>query len=532
LSAGKLLIFGIDGASYPLVKKWSASGRLKTFKRLMDDGSYGVLRSTKPPITFPAIPSFMTGKNPGKHGVASFFRPKKDRSLGLVSSSSVEDEFWNIGRMNNRKKLIINLPLTFPAKPLTGHVVTGPLTPNKEDEGFMYPASVRDRIGKVLDPYIIDVESKYSPGKEKDYWNACREAASERMKFIRHLVKAFDWDLCIIYFTILDRIQHNLFGRDDNSWILKGYRMMDEYLGEMLLGLRDDTNLMVFSDHGFGRSRGRFYPNSLLSRMGHLKYTRRGFRASFEGKIRTMQFNPLVRFIAKITPNFIIKRGIKAVEDGSSSFNFDTIDWERTKAYGSINGIYLSSKTGKDRKKIIREITKELKELKDPKTKKKLKTEVYRREELYSGINIDKLPDIVYCIEDYAYEPFASFESVAPVQSFRNEYKGWHREEGLFMAYGPDMECGEIKEARITDLAPTILHMYGCGIPKDMDGVVLKGIFAEDSTIYEREISYQKDPSAGLNTHLAEDHTPQVAACQEKAQLKAKIRALMRSGEI
>ena len=64
---------------------------------------------------------------------------------------------------------------------------------------------------------------------------------------------------------------------------------------------------------------------------------------------------------------------------------------------------------------------------------------------------------------------------------------------GIFLAYGHHMKRGpKIADAKIYDIAPTILHVFGLPIPWDMDGLVLKEIFEEGSELARREITYQE----------------------------------------
>ena len=61
----------------------------------------------------------------------------------------------------------------------------------------------------------------------------------------------------------------------------------------------------------------------------------------------------------------------------------------------------------------------------------------------------------------------------------------WHREQGVLLAKGPGIKQASepIYGARLLDLAPTILHHFGLPIGDDMEGRVLKELFAEDHPV-------------------------------------------------
>ncbi|RLI96080.1 MAG: hypothetical protein DRO99_05045, partial [Candidatus Aenigmatarchaeota archaeon] len=73
---------------------------------------------------------------------------------------------------------------------------------------------------------------------------------------------------------------------------------------------------------------------------------------------------------------------------------------------------------------------------------------------------------------------------------------------GIFIAHGPDIAVGkEIANARITDIAPTVLHMFSLPIPDDMDGKVLD-IFRKGSGPGKRKPArYKAEKHAGERTH-------------------------------
>src|SRR5688572_13252617 len=69
-----IAIIGLDGATWDLAGPFLEAGDMPALAGLVARGASGVLRSTVPPVTFPAWSSFMTGANPGKHGIFDFTR--------------------------------------------------------------------------------------------------------------------------------------------------------------------------------------------------------------------------------------------------------------------------------------------------------------------------------------------------------------------------------------------------------------------------------------------------------------------------
>ena len=93
----KVFVIGIDGATFDLIKPWAKEGKLPNLAKIMKEGVYGELRSTIPTNSAPAWTSFVTGTNPGKHGILHF------KSLGyqtkeyLMSRKSRKCKaIWNI----------------------------------------------------------------------------------------------------------------------------------------------------------------------------------------------------------------------------------------------------------------------------------------------------------------------------------------------------------------------------------------------------------------------------------------------------
>ncbi|HMT22391.1 MAG TPA: alkaline phosphatase family protein, partial [Promineifilum sp.] len=74
----KVAVFGLDGITFDLLQPWLDEGRLPNLARLLGEGASGRLRSTIPPVSASAWPSFMTGTNPGQHSLIDFTYPAPD----------------------------------------------------------------------------------------------------------------------------------------------------------------------------------------------------------------------------------------------------------------------------------------------------------------------------------------------------------------------------------------------------------------------------------------------------------------------
>ncbi|MBI3736288.1 alkaline phosphatase family protein, partial [Candidatus Sumerlaeota bacterium] len=71
-SKRKVIIFGIDGMDPKLLDKFVAAGKMPNFKRLISEGSYKPLTSSAPPLSPTAWSTFITGMDPGGHGIFDF----------------------------------------------------------------------------------------------------------------------------------------------------------------------------------------------------------------------------------------------------------------------------------------------------------------------------------------------------------------------------------------------------------------------------------------------------------------------------
>lgn len=88
--ARKAIILGMDGLDPNLVKRFVSEGRMPTFKKLMETGHFGELQTTMPPQSPVAWASFITGSNPGSHGIYDFIHRDPSTYAPYLSTSKQE----------------------------------------------------------------------------------------------------------------------------------------------------------------------------------------------------------------------------------------------------------------------------------------------------------------------------------------------------------------------------------------------------------------------------------------------------------
>jgi hypothetical protein len=84
----------------------------------------------------------------------------------------------------------------------------------------------------------------------------------------------------------------------------------------------------------------------------------------------------------------------------------------------------------------------------------------------------------VIVVSDHGYGSYPRRPRLRVGDDLERRVAHWHRPEGVILLWGPGVKVGEI-EAGILDVAPTILWMMGCPVPRDMDGRVLEEAFTE-----------------------------------------------------
>ncbi len=511
----KVAILGIDGGDIGLFRRWIAKGLLPSFGRLVERGRIGVLQSTYPAVTAPAWISLMTGEQPGSHGIVGFTTPVPgEYTRNVVNSGSVKSPLlWEIVSGYGGKSIVVNVPLTYPIRPLNGILVAGMLTP--EGVGFTYPPTYETELRLLQPDYQIDLAWQDYRERGHDLVRDQKALTHARADLCLKLLRTKPWDFFMVVFTGTDRLQHCLFehvtGIDDDAAVRRDsltaavrdyYVSLDERIGDIVKAAGEDTNFFVVSDHGFGALEYSVYFNRWLADEGLLALKPKAQESLRRWKRVLNRIGIRRATLVRVGRALGLGRAIEQKVQKLNPF-VGGIEWSRTKAYYfPTNGFFVNLKgrdpfgtvePGEEYEAVRDDLIRRLEALRDPIRGERLVPIAKRREELFAGRNVVRLPDVFIEFLDRPYDAFMHDYDVPEVFR-RNQWgDGTHRRDGLYIGAGPDLAAGgEAEGLEIFDIAPNVLHLMGYPIPEHMDGRFRRDLLGPEA---EREARFE--PFAG-----------------------------------
>jgi predicted AlkP superfamily phosphohydrolase/phosphomutase len=536
----RVFIIGWDGATFDLIKPWVANGLLPNIAGILENGAHGALRSTMPPMTFPAWSSFMTGKNPGKHGIFDFTSMREGSyDLEFVNGGQrMAASFWKVLSDAGRRVISISVPCTYPPEPVNGIMLSGFDAPGLGGGGStldargMHPPTLCAELDRAVGGHPIGSFpiAEINQGRPDLALERILTAIRRKAETAKYLIQRYPWDCAMILFGESDGVGHHFWkycdrdspqftrqppGMDDS--ILRVYQELDRQLGELKQLLPPDTNLLMMSDHGFGGvSNSVLYPNCWLREQGLLQF-RGGFSHWMSRALDRAKLLAVATLPSKVKR--AIYRAARARLGGiEAKVRFGIIDWRSTKAFFDENPYYPVLwinvrgrqpqgivEPGDEYESLRSELIARLEDWRHPESGERVVVRAYRREEVYSGPCVEQAPDIIVHWgqrEAYTYAFRVSSKSkrlvwTEDIDPHRAEHlafftgkSGSHRDEGIFLAEGPAIMPGAVlNDAQIVDVAPTILHLLGVAAPEDLDGRALVEMF--DGDVASREVAVQ-----------------------------------------
>ena len=439
----RVAVIGLDGVGTPLVEALTDAGVMPRLAALRRAGTLGRMTSSIPTISSVSWTGFMTGTNPGRHGIYGFTDVKRDSyamyfpNYGNVRAPAL----WDVAGRHDKRSIVLNIPNTYPAKDIAGVLVSGFVAVNMERA--VRPASALEVLRRY--GYKIAVDYVNANERPEAFFTDLFATLAARRATLAHYVASDDWDCFIGVVTETDRLHHYFW----HAWadpaaplhqrFLDFYAAVDATIGDLADRLPDDVPLFIIADHGHTLIETEVYPNVWLREQGLLAFK-------------------------TATP-----KSVGDVDPRSKVFILDP-----GRIYLNLKGRFAQGvvEPGAEAEDLLARIGEGLAALEYPGpavggTRRPVKA-VLRRDQLYSGPEVPNAPDAVLHFHD----GFDIKGAMNRGELFgRSPLTGMHTyDDALFYVNRPDVDVSGLT---IIDLAPTLLALLGITPDEPMDGRVL-----------------------------------------------------------
>jgi len=272
----KVAVLGLDGVPFTLLEHLFAAGVMPHLAGAARSRAFVPMDTALPAVSSVAWASFMTGENPGRHGIFGFTDVAGDEiSLRLPSFDDLRaPAIWQ--KTKEKASVVVNLPFTYPARPLRGVLIAG----------FVAPIFERAVYPEALIPWLksrnyrTDADCVRGRQDRKFLLRDLFETLGILEEVVLDLMEREPWELFIAVVTGTDRLNHFFFdaaadpGHPYHSDFLSYYSRVDTFCGRFLERLGPGTRLFVLSDHGFTPLAAQVYLNPILRNLGYLSFRR------------------------------------------------------------------------------------------------------------------------------------------------------------------------------------------------------------------------------------------------------------------
>ncbi len=272
-SRKRLVVLGLDGLPLDLAKQLGQS--LPNIGRLAEKAT--TVQAEIPELSPVNWTSFFTGEGPEKHSVFGFSQMNPETyELSITNSEHIScptifDRLGDSGLVSR----VINLPNTYPAKPLRGMLVSGFVSHDLQHAAT--PPFLASKLAEV--DYKLEADTNRG-SEDLDYLlNELRQTLTSRLAALDMLWPDLAWDLFIHVFTETDRLFHFYMDavldqhHPQHLKIMQFLADWDAAIGlflERYDALPGSKRLMVLADHGFTELKTEVCLNTWLKKQSLL----------------------------------------------------------------------------------------------------------------------------------------------------------------------------------------------------------------------------------------------------------------------
>lgn len=452
----KLVVIGIDGASWDFLQPWIDREKLPFLKRLQKQSCWGTSKPVHPISSNLLWKCYSTGKNPGK--------------LGIFGWTNVEKK---------NKRIVFTNSSSFKSRELKDWL---------EEKGI--------KTGNRLSDWLLEIETSITDSEQgrtkiENHIRAKFALAKQRLSSVGFLQ-------VIVFCT--DTIMHFHW---NSELMLFAFQVIDREMEKLYSEIGQDTLFVVMSDHGFQKLQTRLETNTWLEMNGYLVLKKNKYvflhrlRINRDTLARTLHKLGLLELAKRILPVKVRHKLCSAHGVVAGVEKTEVIDWQKTIAFSdSENCIYVLVEDKAEYEKQRQKICAGLLELRQPNGKRVVE-KVFKKEQLFFGDCMENAPDLIV-------QPVDEIEAIGNIGSKKvfgdlGSWKAFHSPRAIYMLSGKGVKKGKGKDVSILDFAPTILHYFGIAVPSDVDGKPMKFAFEHGSDFAKRkERRTEAKPETGI----------------------------------
>jgi predicted AlkP superfamily phosphohydrolase/phosphomutase len=458
-NAKKIVIIGLDGATWKIIEPLEREGKLPNISYLMKNGVYGTLKSYEPMFSPSVWTSIASGVTPKKHGITNFFNTAHDIRTKRL---------WNILSDHGDTVGIVGWLVTWPPDDVHGFLIPDWLARDTEtipkEYAFLKELEQAEQVRKertwqyfyklglrclangisfktvIQSALVAGYERIYKPADKDIYYR--KKIIRQRLyrdAFI-HLYEQYVPDVAAFVIVETDALSHNYWkymepenftgvsGQDIMKYsnVIKDiYIEADKTIGKILKCTDKDSTVVIVSDHGF-KADTKCTPDA-----NGLKID------EFLGLVKIPEIERAIYLSYEVFLH--LKQGLSQ---------------DATDEVARMLGKICLKKNGERLFTVI-----------------KFNDQTLR-------LIINNLGDVSPQSEVNLPGSSCRYSDIIEIRN--TDVSGTHDLDGVIIMKGPDIKRGHvISGATVLDVTPTLLALKGLPVGRDMDGSVLEDVFTE-----------------------------------------------------
>jgi predicted AlkP superfamily pyrophosphatase or phosphodiesterase len=308
----KVVLLGLDGLTFGVLRPLIDAGRLPTFERVIEGGTSGILASEHPLISPPIWTTIVTSRSRKEHGILNFYYVDERKAEHLVDSTQRRrSAIWNWLAPFQKSVGFVGWWASWPAEAVDGWIITDRMARSHwsvwpggaASTGLTHPPELElelrpflidpsetpveeiRRLGDFTEKEIADLRRLKKPvpfdGLSDLKFAYIAQRAYEEMAL--HMLERGQPDLTGIFLIANDPLCHSYwhYHQPQNfadvdpadaarlgTVIPRFQEHLDRYLDRLLQQLDPHTTLIIVSDHGFTASRDLKWPTGEHHKQG------------------------------------------------------------------------------------------------------------------------------------------------------------------------------------------------------------------------------------------------------------------------